>query len=93
VPGSTTKEILMPVGQLSGQVQLSSALTLMGYYQYEWERTRLPAAGSYFSAVDFLDAGGERLRVAPGVPATAWRAQPTSRPATAASMALDCARI
>ena len=68
VPGSTTKEILMPVGQLSGQLQLSQALTFMGYYQYEWQRTRLPAAGSYFSAADFLDAGGERIRVAPGVP-------------------------
>jgi hypothetical protein len=68
VPGSTTKEILMPVGQLSGQLRLSPALTLMSYYQYEWARTRLPAAGSYFSAADFLDAGGERLRVAPGVP-------------------------
>ena len=40
----------------------------MGYYQYEWERTRLPAAGSYFSAGDFLFDGGERIRVAPGVP-------------------------
>ena len=68
VPGSTTKEILMPVGQLSGQLQLSQALTFMGYYQYEWRRTRLPAAGSYFSVADFLDAGGERIRVAPGVP-------------------------
>jgi len=68
VPGSTTKEILMPVGQASGQVQLSPALTLMGYYQYEWERTRLPAAGSYFSVGDFLFDGGERIRVAPGVP-------------------------
>lgn len=68
VPGSTTKEILMPVGQLSGQVQLSPALTVMGYYQFEWERTRLPAAGSYFSAGDFLFDGGERIRVAPGVP-------------------------
>src|SRR5258708_29471487 len=29
VPGSTTKEILMPVGQASGQVQLLPALTLM----------------------------------------------------------------
>lgn len=66
VPGSTTKEILMPVGQVSGQVQLSPALTLMGYYQYDWQRTRLPAAGSYFSGADFLDAGGERLRLAPG---------------------------
>lgn len=68
VPGSTTKEILMPVGQISGQVQLSPSLTLMGYYQYEWARTRLPSAGSYFSAADLLDAGGERIRFAPGVP-------------------------
>ncbi len=68
VPGSTTKEIIMPVGQLSGQVQLSSALTLMGYYQYEWESTRLPAVGSYFSVVDHVGAGAERIRVVPGVP-------------------------
>ncbi len=66
VPGSTTKEILMPVGQLSGQLQLSPALTLMGYVQYEWERTRLPAAGSYFSVGDLLFAGSERIRLAPG---------------------------
>ncbi|MES3001834.1 MAG: DUF1302 family protein [Pseudomonadota bacterium] len=66
VPGSTTKEILMPVGQVSGQVQLPSALTLMGYYQYEWKPTRLPAAGSYFSVGDLLFTGSERIRLAPG---------------------------
>lgn len=66
VPGSTTKEILMPVGQLSGQLQLSPAVTLMGYYQYEWQRTRLPAAGSYFSVGDLLFDGSERIRLAPG---------------------------
>lgn len=66
VPGSTTKEILMPVGQLSGQLQLSPELTLMGYYQYEWKRTRLPAAGSYFSVGDLLFDGSERIRLAPG---------------------------
>ncbi|MEO6662827.1 MAG: DUF1302 family protein, partial [Rubrivivax sp.] len=76
VPGSTTKEILRPVGQLSGQVQVSSDLTLMGYYQYEWEKTRLPAAGSYFSAGDFFDAGGERLRTAPGVPGNGFLRAP-----------------
>ena len=65
VPGSTTKEIIMPVGQLSGQLQLSPALTLMGYYQYQWEATRLPAAGSYFSQADFLGTGGERIRFFP----------------------------
>jgi hypothetical protein len=40
----------------------------MAYYQYDWLRTRLPAAGSYFSTSDVLDAGGERLRTAPGIP-------------------------
>ncbi|WP_297838163.1 DUF1302 family protein [Pseudomonas sp.] len=68
VPGSTTKEIIMPVGQFSGQIQFSPALTLIGYYQYDWEATRLPAAGSYFSANDFLGEGGERILFAPGVP-------------------------
>lgn len=68
VPGSTTKEIIMPVGQFSGQIQFSPKLTLMGYYQYEWDATRLPAAGSYFSVNDFLGDGGERIRFAPGIP-------------------------
>ncbi|MGF0237285.1 DUF1302 domain-containing protein [Rhodococcus sp. IEGM1300] len=68
VPGSTTKEIIRPVGQFSGQIQFSPALTLMGYYQYDWESTRLPAAGSYFSVNDFIGDGGERIRFAPGVP-------------------------
>lgn len=68
VPGSTTKEIIRPVGQFSGQIQFSPALTLMGYYQYDWEATRLPAAGSYFSGNDFIGDGGERIRFAPGLP-------------------------
>jgi hypothetical protein len=68
VPGSTTKEIIRPVGQFSGQIQFSPALTLMGYYQYDWEATRLPAAGSYFSVNDFIGDGGERIRFAPGTP-------------------------
>ncbi|HXR00477.1 MAG TPA: DUF1302 family protein, partial [Pseudomonas sp.] len=68
VPGSTTKEIIMPVGQFSGQIQFSPALTVMGYYQYEWQETRLPGAGSYFSSADFIGEGGERIRFAPGNP-------------------------
>ncbi|MEN0106767.1 MAG: DUF1302 family protein [Pseudomonas sp.] len=65
VPGSTTKEIIMPVGQFSGQIQFSPQLTIMGYYQYEFEETRLPGSGSYFSVNDFLSEGGERIRLAP----------------------------
>ncbi len=66
VPNSTFQEIMRPVNQVSGQVQLSPELTLGAYYQLEWEKTRLPAAGSYFSFADFVDEGGESLILGPG---------------------------
>jgi hypothetical protein len=65
VPNSLFKETIRPVGQVSGQLQLSKAVSLAGYYQYDWEKSRLPAVGSYFSTVDILDVGGERLLVGP----------------------------
>jgi Protein of unknown function (DUF1302) len=61
VPGSQAKELFMPVGQISAQIGPVRQLSLAGFYQIEWRRTRLPAAGSYFSSSDILDAGGERL--------------------------------
>jgi hypothetical protein len=65
VPNSQFKETIRPVGQVSGQLQLSKALSLAGYYQYEWEKSRLPGVGSYFSSSDIVDIGGERLVVGP----------------------------
>ncbi len=66
VPGSQFKEIIRPVGQISGQWQLQSNLSLGAFYQYQWQKTVLAGAGSYFSGADFLDAGGERLFTGPG---------------------------
>ncbi len=65
VPNTQFKELIRPVGQVSAQLQLQSNLSVGGYYQYRWEKTRLPAAGSYFSGVDFFDAGGERILTGP----------------------------
>lgn len=65
VPGTQAKELFMPVGQVSGQLRPTTALSLAAYYQFEWRKTRLPAAGSYFSSVDLLDEGGERLFTGP----------------------------
>lgn len=67
VPNSQFKELLMPVNQLSGQLQLNSSWSVGGYYQLDWKRTRIPAAGSYFSTLDFMDVGGERIFVGPGM--------------------------
>ena len=65
VPNSQFKETIRPVGQVSGQLQLSKEVSLAGYYQYEWEKSRLPGVGSYFSSSDIVDIGGERLIVGP----------------------------
>ncbi|WP_079437468.1 DUF1302 domain-containing protein [Zoogloea sp. LCSB751] len=73
VPNSQFKEIARPVGQLSTQVQLSPTVSIGAYYQLEWRKTRLPAAGSYFSFADFVDVGGESLILGPG--AVVYRSQ------------------
>ena len=65
VPGSQFKEIIRPVNQLSGQLQVNPEMSLGAYYQFEWQPNRIPAAGSYLSASDFLDVGGERFFLGP----------------------------
>jgi hypothetical protein len=61
VPGSQVKEIMMPTKQVSALWQLNQNITVGAYYQLEWRKARLPAAGSYFSFADFVDEGGESL--------------------------------
>lgn len=69
VPNTQFKELIRPTNQLSGQLQVSPAVSIGGYYQLDWEKSRIPASGSYFSRADLFDAGGERLIVgAPIVP-------------------------
>jgi hypothetical protein len=73
-PNAQFKEIIRPVPQLSGQVQLSRDVMLGAYYQFHWEADRMAPAGSYFSSANpiwgsslpevittsVLLAGGER---------------------------------
>ncbi|MEI8168645.1 MAG: DUF1302 domain-containing protein [Rhodoferax sp.] len=66
VPNSQFKEIAMPVKQLSTQIQINPQVSVGAYYQFEWKKNSLPAAGSYFSFADFADAGGESLILGPG---------------------------
>jgi hypothetical protein len=61
VPGSQFKEILLPTEQLSFNWQLTDTVSVGAYYQFEWNKTRLPASGSYFSAGDFAGEGAERV--------------------------------
>jgi hypothetical protein len=79
VPGSQFKEILRPVEQISGLLQLAKNLSIGAYYQLRWRDTKIPAVGSYLSNADFVGGGAERIIVGPpivpgGGPAAFWRA-------------------
>ncbi|MGR6808585.1 DUF1302 domain-containing protein (plasmid) [Sphaerotilus natans] len=59
VPGSTTKEIIRPVGKLSLDAQLTDTLSASAFVPYEWESSKPTWAGSYFSAGENLAPAGE----------------------------------
>lgn len=61
VPGSQFKEILLPTKQVSGNWQLTDTISVGAYYQFEWNKTRLPGSGSYFSNGDFVGDGAESV--------------------------------
>lgn len=65
VPSTQAKELFMPVGQFSGQLQPLDNLSVALFAQFESRETRIPPAGSYFSNIDILDEGGERLLLGP----------------------------
>jgi hypothetical protein len=65
-PSSYTKEEFLPVWQTSIALQLSENVSFGAYYQFAWRKDQLPGSGSYFSYLDFLDAGGQRIILSPG---------------------------
>lgn len=89
VPNTQFKELIRPVGQVSGQVQLASNLTFSGYYQYQWEENRLPASGSYFSTGDNIGPGNESLIIAaPPAPRSLYRGDLAAKDAGQGGIAL-----
>ena len=74
VPSSQFKEIIRPVPQVSMLFQINPRVSIGGYYQLGFggwgqtdKGTRFPAVGSYFSFVDILGQGAERLVVGPPI--------------------------
>lgn len=58
-PTAQAKEFVLPVPQVSGQIQLTPDVTLGAYYQFKWVRNTYPAVGSYFSQSDIWGPGAE----------------------------------
>ncbi|AJP56775.1 hypothetical protein UC34_06805 [Pandoraea vervacti] len=67
VPGAEVKDILLPVPQISAQLQLTDALSVQGYYQFKYKENEIFPVGDYFSTSDIVGPGAEFLYAAPGV--------------------------
>ncbi|MBI5443159.1 MAG: DUF1302 domain-containing protein [Deltaproteobacteria bacterium] len=63
VPGVELKDIFLPVGQGYTQIGKWGGLSLAGYYQWEWDKTRLDESGAYFSSADMIDDAGNHILV------------------------------
>jgi hypothetical protein len=57
VPGWQFKEVLLPVEQASGSLQVAEGVSLGAYYQFKWRPSRIPGVGSYFSNQDYVGTG------------------------------------
>jgi len=65
VPNTQFKELILPTEQFSGQWQLTPDISIGTFYQWRWDKTRLPASGSYFSTLDQISDGAERIIAGP----------------------------
>lgn len=65
LPNVQLKELIRPIPQVSASLQVTDALSFDGYYQFKWEPARLFATGSYFSPVDLIGPGAERILAGP----------------------------
>lgn len=58
-PGAELKEAFIPQGMAWVSAGLTENLSMEAYYQYEWQGTVVPAAGTYFASNDFVAGGGK----------------------------------
>jgi hypothetical protein len=67
LPNPQAQQLFLPVGQAILTYQPNQILTFQGYYQFEWEPDTFQGSGAYFNSGDFLDKGGQRLILGPGL--------------------------
>ncbi len=71
VPGTETKDQLLPEDQISAQIEVTPNWSLLAHYQYNWHETLALAPGAYLSSSDGVGPGGNCLGPYVGVPAIA----------------------
>ncbi len=59
-PNLQFKEYILPVQQISTELQLTPEITLGAYYQVHYAKDLFSPVGSYFATNDAFDAGAQR---------------------------------
>ncbi|MEC5214584.1 hypothetical protein RCH06_003149 [Polaromonas sp. CG_9.5] len=62
IPGTETKDVILPEDQLVASIEVTPRLTLLGQYQFGFHPTIAPAPGSFLSASDGVGPGGTCLQ-------------------------------
>jgi len=65
-PTAQAKEFVLPVPQLSAQLQVNTAFSLEAYVQFRHRANRVPPVGSYYSVSDVVGDGAEQMFTGPG---------------------------
>lgn len=79
-PGATAKETTLPINQLTGTWQLTSAVSLSGQYTFEWRPTRVPEGGTYFGFADAVLFGPDLANGGPANGALTGPRVPLAQP-------------
>jgi hypothetical protein len=69
VPGTETKDQLLPEDQISATLEVNSRWTLMGHAQFNFHETLAPAPGSFLNTSDGVGPGGSCLGPYSKIPA------------------------
>ena len=67
-PGNTTKDLVVAVPMLTGQLVTGGNWTLSGFYQVGFKPTEPEAAGTFLSANDYYSPGSRYLQLGQGSP-------------------------
>ena len=67
-PGIETKEVFLPINQLTFKAQVTDKLSVAGQYALDWKPTRVPYAGTYLMGADNAP-GVDRFALTPCNPA------------------------
>lgn len=61
-PTSTLRDLRIPVGMLWGTALVTPTLIVEAYYTYDWQKSELPATGTYFSTNDGIFPDGNFIQ-------------------------------